>query len=267
MKKNVLKFAVSSIVLGLLTSNIYASNLVNEQQCEEKGEEYIFAGNECIQYYVSEGDKESEINIVVHGTWKEGTNTLARYSPFAETLALSTDVTTIAVALPGYSDSSTNNFKALSHEGVENLAAQKGYISFLSDLVTKLKEKFEATKVNYIGHSAGAMMGATLTGYSPGLLNTLTSAGGRYNIHEKNSNKDLVSLIDYIDNVDKTTKFLVVYGTKDTISEPSVSKDFYKALQAKNLNATLVEVKDAPHLDLDMTSTSVNAIVDMLDKE
>ena len=267
MKKNIFKYLATSVVVGLLSTNLYGSNIITKQQCEEKGDEYIYAGNECIEYFVSEGDTDSEINIVVHGTWKEGTNTLARYSPFAETLAFSTDVTTIAVALPGYSDSSTNHFKALSHEGVENLAAQKEYISFLADLITKLKEKFEATKVNYIGHSAGAMMGATLTGYSPGLVNTLTSAGGRYDIHEKMNNKNLVSLVDYIDKVDKNTKFLLIYGTKDTISEPSVTQKFYKVLKDKGFGATLVEVKDAPHLDLDMTSTSVEAIVELLDKE
>ncbi|BFU78194.1 hypothetical protein ALC152_14090 [Arcobacter sp. 15-2] len=262
------KLLLASVFCGLLTTNIYSKDIVTEAQCNTKGDEFIFAENECIQYYVSEGDTESEINILVHGTWPEGTNTLARYAPFAENLAMSTDVTTIAVALPGYSSSSTNNFQALSHNGEENLAAQKSYITFLSELVTKLKEKYDATKVNYIGHSAGAMMGSTLTGFTPGLLDTITSAGGRYDIHEVvKSDKDLVSLIDYIDKVDSSTEFLLIYGTKDTISKPSVTKKFYQILEEKGLTATLIEVEGAPHLDLDMTSESVDAIVEMLDKE
>ena len=181
---------------------------------------------------------------------------------------MQTDITTVAVSLPGYSDSSTNNFQALSHNGTKNLAAQKSYIKFLSDLVSKLKDKYEAKKVNYIGHSAGAMMGSTLVGYTPKLITTLTSAGGDYDIHKKEKNSDnLVSLVDYIDSVDKATKFLLVYGTKDKISKPQVTKDFYKAIKDKGFDATLVEVADAPHLDLDMTDTSVEAIVDMLDSE
>ena len=112
------------------------------------------------------------------------------------------------------------------------------------------------------------MMGATLTGFTPKLLNTMTSAGGRYDIHETvKIDKNLVSLIDYIDKVDVSTEFLLIYGTKDTISEPVVTKKFFKVLEEKGLTATLIEVEDAPHLDLDMTSTSVDAIVEMLDKE
>ena len=251
MRNKLVKFSTALMVVAGL--NLNASNLVSEPQCKEKGEEYIFAGGECIQFYEAEGEKENELNIIVHGTWKAGTNTLGRYAPFADNLSMQTDITTVAVSLPGYSDSSTNNFQALSHNGTKNLAAQKSY---------------EAKKVNYIGHSAGAMMGSTLVGYTPKLITTLTSAGGDYDIHKKEKNSDnLVSLVDYIDNVDKETKFLLVYGTKDKISKPQVTKDYYKAIKDKGFDATLVEVADAPHLDLDMTDTSVEAIVDMLDSE
>ena len=269
MKNKLLKISCLSLLLTFSSTTLFATNLVNKEQCENKdSEEYIFAGGECIQYYVAEGEKESEITILVPGTWPEGTNTLGRYSPFADNLSMATDITTIAVALPGYSDSSTNKFQALSHDEKTYLSGQKAYITFLSDLVKELKNKFEATKVNYVGHSAGAMMGSTLTGFTPGLINTLTSVGGSYDVHKKVKNRhDLISLVDYIDKVDKETQFLLIYGTKDTVSIPKVTKDFYSVLKSKGFNSTLIEVKDAPHLDLDMTDTSVEAIVTMLDKE
>ncbi len=266
--KKIFKICISTISCMILSTNILASNIVNEKQCNDKGEEYIFAGDECIQYYISEGEKESEINIIVHGTWPAGSNTLGRYAPFADNISMATDITTIAVALPGYAGSSTNNFQALSHNGTKNLASQKEYIAFLSDLVTKLKTNYEAKKVNYIGHSAGALMGSTLTGYTPGLINTMTSAGAGYDIHSKvKKSKNLISLIDYMDKIDKNIEFLLVYGTKDEISKPKITKDYYNALIKKGYTATLVEVIDAPHIDLDMTDASVEAITDMLDKE
>lgn len=266
--KKIFKVCIYTISCLFLSTNISASNIVNENECEKKGEEYIFAGGECIQYYISEGDTDSEINIVVHGTWPAGSNTLGRYAPFADNLSMATDITTIAVALPGYANSSTNNFQALSHNGVKNLAAEKEYIIFLSDLVSKLKINYEAKKVNYIGHSAGALMGSTLTGFTPGLINTMTSAGAGYDIHSKvKESRNLISLIDYMDKVDKNTEFLLVYGTKDKISKPKITKSYYKALVKAGLNATLIEVVNAPHIDLDMTDTSVEAIVNMLDKE
>lgn len=83
--------------------------------------------------------KKGALNIIVHGTWNEGTDTLARYAPFAKILATELDITTIAVALTGYSGSSTNKFPSLSHKGVESLGAKKEYVEFLGALVEALK--------------------------------------------------------------------------------------------------------------------------------
>lgn len=249
----------------LISSSLFASNVSNED-CVKKGENFIFVGNECIQYYKSKGDTEGSLNIVVHGTWKEGTNTLARYAPFAENLSLQTDITTVAVALPGYSDSSTNNFKALSHEGVENLSANKEYIEFLGSLVEALKNKFNATKVTYIGHSAGCSMGATLLGLKPDLVNNLVCAGGVYDIHKKSDEKDLISIVDVLDNINKETKIVLVYGTADDISKPENSINFYTLGKEKGFNIKLIEAKNAPHLDLDMTDESVKAIIEVVEE-
>ena len=245
-------------------SQLFASKISNEE-CLQKEGSYIFAGGECIQYAIYEGDKEGSLNIIVHGTWDEGSNVLGRYAPFAETLSLATDITSIAVALPGYSNSSTNKFKALSHKGTENLAAQKEYLNFLSELIESLQNKYEAKTINYIGHSAGAMMGATLTGYKPSLINNLVSVGGRYDIHEVSKNKELISIVDVFDGIDKNIKFVLIYGSNDTISKPQVTKKFYEKALSAGLNVKMVEVPDGVHLDLDMSDTSVEAITELLD--
>ncbi len=252
------------ILLFGMTLSLSAAK-ISKVQCTAKSEGFIFAGGECIQYVEVEGDKKDTINIIVHGTWKEGTDTLARYTPFAETINMSTDITTIAVALPGYSKSSTNNFQALSHKGTKNLAAKKEYIEFLAELVSTLKEKYHAKVVNYIGHSAGASMGATLTGYKPTLINNIALAGARYNSNGKKDSKDLIYISDYIEKLDKSTRYLIIYGSKDKISKPKVSKDFYKFAKEKGLDVKLIEAKGAVHLDLDMTDASVDAITDMLE--
>lgn len=261
--KNKLLILIGFLFLAL-SSN--AKN-ISLEECSNLGDEYIFAGGECIQYNVSEGDIEGAINIIVHGTWPDGTNTLGRYAPFAETISMSSDITTIAVALPGYSGSSTNNFTALAHEGVKNLGAKEEYIRFLAKLVEGLKDKFEAEKVTYIGHSAGAMMGATLTGFEPELINNIVLVGGRYNIHEEVKDPGLVSVTDVLDKVNRDMNILLVYGTADKISKPKVTKDFYELALKEGLKVKIVEVKDAPHLDLDMTDESVEAIVELLEEE
>jgi predicted esterase len=260
------KKSLLTTALLFSSSLLFAAN-VSKEDCSKKGDNYIFAGNECIQYHKSKGDREDALNIIVHGTWKEGTNTLARYAPFAENLSLQTDITTVAVALPGYSGSSTNNFQALAHEGAENLSVKREYIEFLASLVEALKEKFNASKVTYIGHSAGCTMGATMTGLNKHLVNNLVCAGGVYNIHEKEHGKNLISMTDVLHNVNKDMKMVLVYGTADDISKPQITIDFYNLAKEKGFNVKLVEAKDAPHLDLDMTDASVNAIVEVVEEE
>lgn len=253
------------LVISLsLSANIMAET-VSEQQCAVKGKGFIFAGGECIAYKAAEGEKEGSLTVIVHGTWKEGANVLARYATFADDLAMLTDITTVAVALPGYSGSSTNHFQALSHDKTKDLAAQKEYIKFLDALVKALKERYKAKTVNYVGHSAGAMMGATLMGIDPGLIQNIALAGGRYDIHEVSNEKEIISAVDVLDKIDKDVNILLIYGTRDEVSKPQVTKDFYALAKKQGLHVSIVEVKDAPHSDLDSTETSMEAISKMLD--
>jgi len=256
----------ASIMLFIFTIQLFAET-VSKEECMSKKTGFIFAGGECIQYYEAQGDVENTLNIIVHGAWEKGTNTLSRYTPFAQNIAMSTDITSIAVALPGYSKSSSNNFGALiGQNGKPSMAARKEYIYFMTDLIIKLKEKYKASTINYIGHSAGAMLGLTITGYKPKLIQNMMSAGAPFDMEKIiQDNKNLISISNIIDNVDKNTKFLLIYGTKDTISKPKYTKDFYTLATKKGLNVKLVKVEGAPHLDLDMTDTSVDAIIELLD--
>ncbi len=238
---------------------------VSKEMCVAKGNGFIFAGGECIAYKAVLGDKEGSLTIIVHGTWPEEANVLARYTTFAEDLNMLTDTTTVAIALTGYSGSSTNNFTALSHDKTKNLAAQKEYIVFLDELIKALKIKYKATTVNYVGHSAGAMMGATLMGLDPELIQNIALTGGRYDIHAVSKEKGLISAVDVLDKINKKAKLVLIYGTKDEISRPEVTKDFYTLAKKQGLHVKLVEVKDAPHLDLDRTQTSMEAISKMLE--
>ena len=245
-------------------SPLYAGE-TTQKKCEEQKGHFIFAGGECIEYAAINGERKEIITVIVHGTWKEGTNTLARYIPFAETINMATDTTTVAIALPGYSRSSTNHLYALSHNSKEKPFAAKAYIVFLDQLIQAFKKRYKATTVNYIGHSAGASMGATLTGYHPSLISNIALAGGRYQARGDEHDKGLLFIGDYMEKLDTKTNYLLIYGTKDSISKPEISKDFYTLAKKKGLNVTLVKVKDAEHLDLDMTDTSVEAIEEMLE--
>ncbi|XOB60775.1 alpha/beta hydrolase [Campylobacterota bacterium DY0563] len=255
---------VSLLLLFFAFSLSLQASKISKEECTKNN--FIFAGGECIEYRAYKGESNDRIVVIVHGTWDEGTNTLGRYAPFAETMNMNTDLTTIAVALPGYSGSSTNNFTSLAHKGVKNLAAKKEYVLFLGELISSLKEKYNAEEVTYIGHSAGAMMGATLMGLKPDLIQNIALAGGRYDIH-KEEKGDLISLVDVIDDVNKEAKILFIYGTKDEISKPEVTTSFFDIAKEKGLNVKLIKVEGAGHIDLDMTDTSIEAITEMLEEE
>lgn len=257
MKKVLLSTLFTTLCAVVLQAN------VTKEQCSIKGENYIFAAGECIQYVSFKGEGTDSLNIIVHGTWKSGTNTLGRYAPFAETINMNTDITTVAVALPGYSGSSTNTIKDLNHGG--NSVYTKEYINFMASLIKALKEKFKATTVNYIGHSAGASLGVNTVALNPNLLQSVTAAGGRFNLDtfKKSEKTNLVTISDHLNSV-KDTKILLVYGTKDTISEPKVTKDFYELAKSKGINVSIVKVEGAEHIDLDMTDPSVEAITELV---
>lgn len=250
-----------AFLIGLFSTLLFA----NEKECTSKGENYLFVQKECLQLAVVETEDSESLNIVLHGTWDRGTNTLGRYTPFAESLNMITDYTTIAIALPGYSNSTTNSFPSLDNDKIKNLAAKEEYVRFVAQVVKKLKDKYKAQTVNFIGHSAGAMIGATITGLYPDLINNIALVGGRYDIHEVSKEKDLISAVDVIDSIPKDVNLLLIYGTEDKISKPQVTKDFYKLAKDKALSVKLIEVKGAPHLDLDMHDTSVEAISELLD--
>ena len=238
---------------------------ISESTCKKQEGHFIFAGGECIEYTVVDGERSGILTVIVHGTWKEGTDTLARYIPFAETINMATDTTTVAIALPGYSHSSTNHLQALSHNSKEKPFATKAYIVFLDHLIQALKKQYHAATINYIGHSAGASMGATLTGYRPSLIQNIALAGGRYQARKSEKGEGLLFLADYLNTPNTKINYLLIYGTKDTISKPEESKHFYTLAKKKGLHVKLVEVKDAVHLDLDMTDTSVEAIEKLLE--
>lgn len=258
---------MKNIFLLIALAFVLNATTITKEQCEQKdAEEYIFSGGECIQFFVAEGEAEGKINILVHGVWSEGTNTLGRYGPFADNLAMATDVTTIAIALPGYANSSENNLKLLGNKKVKSRAATKEYVEFMTTLLKDLKAKFEARTLTYVGHSAGGMIGSTVTARTPGIIDNLVSVGARYDIHAVNKAKGLLSMVDFLDNISKDTNIVLVYGTADKISKPEVTTSFYEVLKNKGLKVKLVKVQDAPHLDLDMTDPTIEAITELVEE-
>jgi len=259
------KFFVVAAVSAIFGVGLFGNSKL-ATQCEEKGETFFFAGGECLEFYKADGEIKGALNIIVHGNWPEGSNTLARYAPFADNIAMATDITTVTFALPGYSKSSSNKLQMLAKGGKTPLAITKGYVTFIGDVVATLKKKYDANSVTYIGHSAGAMMGASLVGTKPNLIQNIALAGGKYIFEDIPKSKDLIRPIDVVGGLDKNLQMVLVYGGKDTVSPPKFTVDFYDILKVRGVDVKLIEALDSEHLDLDMTDESVSAITTMLEK-
>ncbi len=253
------------LILSILFNALAFGKPINKKECINLKGSFIYSAGECIEYALFKGEVKNKLIVLIHGAWREGANTLSRYKPFAENINLDTDITTIAIALPGYSGSSTNHIQALTHnKNAIHMAATKEYINFLSTLLSDIKKRFNAKELTVIAHSAGAMASATILGYRPNLIQNALLAGGRYNIHTLDKEKSLISAVDYMDRILKNTKIVLVYGTKDTISKPRVTKEFFNLVKKRGLNVHLIEIKGAPHINLDMQEKSVHSIEDLI---
>ena len=239
---------------------------VTKTQCDEKGEEYLFAGNECMQLSTFEGDDNEHVIVLIHGSWKPGTNILGRYAPFAETLNMNTDKTVVAVALPGYSGSSSNIMPPLEHEAEVSPSSSPEYVEFLGKVIKGIKNKFEASEITYVGHSAGARMGATLTAMEPGLVTNSVLVGGGYTTKDKHKKLGAISFNDVMNKADKKTNYVMVYGTADKISPPKKTISMFEKMKNNGFSASLVKAEGKAHLDLEMTDASIDAISGLIEE-
>ena len=245
------------LTISLLATTIYAKE-INKERCQKLGKNYIFTGGECINYAKFDGEKSDKLIVLIHGAWKEGANTLAVYKPYAENINMESDITTIAIALPGYSGSSTNHLTALTHKKGEalKLATSKKYLEFLSSLLNDLKSKFKAKELIVSAHSAGAAATASLLGYKPNLINKAQLAGGFYKLKYKDS----ITASKVINQIPKSTQINIVYGSKDGISKAINSKEFYKLAKNKGLKVKLIKIEEN-HTNLDRSDTATDKLL------
>ncbi len=249
-------------ILVFLITCSYA-NKTYESACDTNNDQFIFSKSECINYVYEEADDENNLIIFLHGSWNEGTNILKKYTPLMEDLVLNTDVSTIVIALPGYSKSSTNVFQAIGKKGFSSLIYTKEYLDLIKDVILQLKEKYKKKTLTLVAHSAGASLGTTLYGYDNTLIQNMISIAGSYTTDTKNSN--LLSANKTYKNINKKSKLILIYGDKDKISPPKKSKDFYALVKKEQVNVKLIEVKNAVHLNLELREEVMDEILELLE--
>jgi len=249
-------------ILLILLSYSYA-NKGKPSACDTSKHQFIFSKTECINYVYEEADDEDNLIIFIHGSWKEGSDTLKKYTPFMEDLVLNTDVSTIIIALPGYSKSSSNVFEAISKKGFSSLIYTKEYLDLIKDVILRLKKKYKKKTLTLVAHSAGASLATTLYGYDNTLIQNMIAIAGSYNTDP--ANKDLYSANKTYKNINKKSKLVLIYADNDKISPPNKSTDFYALVKKEKVLVKLIEVKNAAHLNLELRDEVMDEILEVFE--
>jgi len=251
-------------ILFLLLTNVYAKNSI-QNLCETKKDTFIFVSQECINYSYEEGEDENNLIVILHGSWKNGSDVLKKYETLAENIVFNTDVSTITIAMPGYSKSSKKHFSLLDNKEYKYLVYTKEYVHLLKNILLTLKTKYKKTSLTLLAHSAGASLGTTLYAYDPSVINTMISLAGNYVLPLKYKNKKLFAAKAYIKNIHTTNNLVLVSGDKDKISPPKLSQDFYTLLKKQNLKVKLLEVKNANHFELENSEEVMQVLINSLE--
>jgi predicted esterase len=234
----------------------------NQIKKEKSQYNFVFAEGECLNYSISKGMNNDKINILIHGSWPKGMDPLSiLFDEIAENLTKNTEITSIAIATPGYSESTSNRYSELSWGNNRIIPAEEEFIKIIAKAIEELKIKYKAKEVNLYGKSSGAMIGGIISGYKPGLIDRYILIGGSYDpyyTYKYNGWGTLgyghLTSVQYIPNVDKNAKFLLIAGEKDDKAPPIFAKQYKEQLNKAGINAEVVIIKDAKHSQLERNS-------------
>lgn len=276
LKKNytlsVFALAITFGLSGCATNEPTPEELVKYQkdcrnlQSKNSGA-YIFANGECLKYKSFNGKKSDEINILIHGSWQRGQDPIGyRYSDLAESMAHSTSITSIALATPGYSGSTSNFYKDMSWKKGRVIPAEESFTKIMVSAIENLKKKYNAKKVNLFGKSSGAMIGGIISGYKPGLVDKYVLIGGAYNIYNTyrhngwgKINPGLISSTNFVSKVKKDARFLIVAGENDDKASPLFAKNYVTYLNDEGIKADVLVIKGAGHSSLETNAEVLDA--------
>ena len=268
MKSLIAGVMISLVILGLsgCSSQPTPKELTTwKKECKKiqndnEDSHFIFAQGECLEYYEAKGSKKDEITVLIHGSWPRGSDPLERrYAQIADDMSRETSITTLALAMPGYSYSTSNRYKDMSwRENKTVIPAEEEFVKIVASFIQKLKTKYHAKKVNIFGKSSGAMLGGIISGYQPGLIDKYILMGGAYDVYFTyrhnnwgTKNPGLLSSVDFVSDVKKDAQFLIIAGENDRKAPPLFATQYKKRLNNEEINAEVLVIQGAKHSSLE----------------
>jgi len=242
-------------ILGVVFSGCASNGIqVTQAECLNKPSvNNMFVAGECLNYEKFDGHKKGKVIVFLHGSSTSFPNPISYVFDWGQNLKSRTGVTTYILNLPGYAGSSANNWYRMYQTGRSYNAVNPGFVKFTADMLQSIKEREESSELYVVGHSSGATLAATISGYKPGLIQKVMAYEGNYDVDYYRairgwSNKyHATDFMTYKDEIDKKTKFLNMYGMKSTKSKPEESLRFTKMLKENGLFVKTIAYPEMGH--------------------
>lgn len=208
----------------------------------------VSGGQECLiarTYRKADDSAPVTLYVLLHGNHTSGSPATSQFK-VAEALAGKRPQGTVAVALirPGYNDDAGNFSSGNAAGRGDNFTAAN--IDIVADAVARLKQFHKAAKVVLLGHSGGAAMAGVMLGRHPGLADAAVLVAcpcdvpaWRAMAGRSNTLWASESAIRYVDRIPSPTRVVVLVGARDTVTPPSLSRDYAEALRRRGLKAEL----------------------------
>jgi len=178
------------------------------------------------------------------------------YSGAQQIIAGTENINTYILSYPCDYKSTCNKWNKMDQTKIAYPAVDKEYIIEIAEYLKKVKTIEKSENMVVIGHSAGASIATTITVIFPNLINKVIAYEGIYdwNYHlstweSKNWRIPNVTMINYMDNISKKTKFLFLGGTIETKAHvtPNKSYNIAKKLNKIGIEANVIIYKGESH--------------------
>lgn len=242
---------------GLAAFAALAATQAGAAPCTEPDQRTrVSGGQECLLIRTYGQPPEAGggvLYVLLHGNHTSGSPATSQFK-VAEELSRKGPPGTMAVALirPGYNDDA-GHFSSGSAAGRnDNFTAAN--IDIVADAAARLKAFHKASRLVLLGHSGGAAMAGVILGRHPGLADAAVIVACPCDVPAWRALSGRTgaawtseSAIRYAERIPDGTRVAVVVGGRDTVTPPSLSRDYAEALTRRGLAAELAVLESIDH--------------------
>ncbi|WP_168188016.1 S9 family peptidase [Hahella sp. CCB-MM4] len=173
----------------------------------------------------------------------------------AEILASNSDnLIAVGMLRPGYSDPDGRTSDGAKGDAIgDNYDAPR--VRQIAEAIEQLRDKYQPSNVILVGHSGGAAITGNLIATYPDLVDEAVLVSCPCNINQWRTDMfqltgksffkgdlDVISPVDQVNDVSTNTHITLITGKEDPVARPTLSHEYFEALQKADKSAELITV-------------------------